>query len=306
MTPHNESNSTTNNPYFNGSEFNFEYLTKRIISYIPSTVIDGGEKILAAKLIEDGFVVEGKALERILKIRTPLTATIGAIDPSDDVPTNITRAASATALAELIACEAETVLTTYTPRLGAIATGSAVIALSILANEGAQMLWGTDTVDLGELIYKRAVEYASHPPSEESIQGLKLYLSGIDTVSPGPEAPSKAPTAPGAIQSAAEAIAAGTKVPTDTPLAFDLDGDGINLTALNASNTFFDLDNGGLRERTQWIEKEDGLLTLDLNKNGQIDNKQELFGDEGKFTNGFAKLRQYNQKYYLYRVLQAA
>ena len=33
----------------------------------------------------------------------------------------------------------------------------------------------------------------------------------------------------------------------------------------------FDLNNDGFAEKTEWIEKEDGFLVRDLNKNGKID-----------------------------------
>ena len=62
------------------------------------------------------------------------------------------------------------------------------------------------------------------------------------------------------------------------PLTLDLDGDGIELISLSNSNTFFDLDNDGLRENVGWVKADDGILILDGNNNATVDNIEELFG----------------------------
>lgn len=53
--------------------------------------------------------------------------------------------------------------------------------------------------------------------------------------------------------------------PRPDPLAFDLDGDGLELTSLDTSQTYFDLDANGFAERTGWASGDDGFLTLDRN-----------------------------------------
>lgn len=65
-----------------------------------------------------------------------------------------------------------------------------------------------------------------------------------------------------------------------SPLIFDLDSDGIELTAFNSATTqsFFDLDNDGYAEQTAWITGDDAFLARDINGNGKIDNASELFG----------------------------
>lgn len=72
------------------------------------------------------------------------------------------------------------------------------------------------------------------------------------------------------------------------PLVIDLDNDGIDLTDLNTSNAYFDLDGDGFRERTGWVAPDDGLLAVDINGNGKIDDISELFGSPT--ASGFAKL----------------
>lgn len=76
----------------------------------------------------------------------------------------------------------------------------------------------------------------------------------------------------------------------DSPLVLDLDGDGIELVALNINDpgAFFDLDNDGFAEATGWVSADDGLLARDVNQNGRIDDASELFGSAS--TDGFAIL----------------
>ncbi len=66
-----------------------------------------------------------------------------------------------------------------------------------------------------------------------------------------------------------------------SPLVLDLDGDGIELTDPWRSWTYFDIDEDGFAERTGWVSPDDGLLALDGNANGTIDDISELFA-QGK------------------------
>ncbi|QND63166.1 hypothetical protein HB777_04005 [Mesorhizobium loti] len=76
--------------------------------------------------------------------------------------------------------------------------------------------------------------------------------------------------------------------PPRDPLVIDLDGDGIELTSLGASAAYFDLDGDGFAERTGWVGSDDGLLVLDENGNGRIDDIAELFGSAT--SQGFQEL----------------
>ncbi|MFA6076028.1 MAG: hypothetical protein WCV63_07795 [Negativicutes bacterium] len=67
------------------------------------------------------------------------------------------------------------------------------------------------------------------------------------------------------------------------PLALDLDGNGI---AFTKNSAYFDLGTDGFAERATWIGKGDGLLTLDINGDGKINNGSELFGDAMKKKDG--------------------
>jgi serine-aspartate repeat-containing protein C/D/E len=72
-----------------------------------------------------------------------------------------------------------------------------------------------------------------------------------------------------------------------SPLAIDLNGDGIKTLSID-KGVEFDLLNTGSKNNVGWISGKDGLLAIDNNGNGQIDNGKELFG--GGVGEGFAKL----------------
>ncbi len=82
------------------------------------------------------------------------------------------------------------------------------------------------------------------------------------------------------------------------PLVLDLDGDGIETIGADSS-VLFDHDGDHISNSTGWIKGDDGILVLDRNGNGLIDNGSELFGDQtvgsalapGEVTNRSAGLR---------------
>ena len=73
----------------------------------------------------------------------------------------------------------------------------------------------------------------------------------------------------------------------ETPIVFDLDGNGVQTISID-EGVNFDLLNSGVKVQTGWISGDDALLAVDNNGNGQIDNRSELFG--GDVGEGFAKL----------------
>ena len=75
-----------------------------------------------------------------------------------------------------------------------------------------------------------------------------------------------------------------------SPLAIDLDGDGIATYALK-NGVFFDIDSDGFAEKTAWLNGKDAFLAIDRNKNGVIDDASELFGDSEQYANGFEALK---------------
>jgi protocatechuate 3,4-dioxygenase beta subunit len=78
-----------------------------------------------------------------------------------------------------------------------------------------------------------------------------------------------------------------------TPIAIDLNGDGIHTIAREDMTGSFDLLGTGKAIQSGWLSKNDGFLAIDSNGNGQIDDISELFGGASKGS-GFAKLASYD------------
>ncbi len=77
------------------------------------------------------------------------------------------------------------------------------------------------------------------------------------------------------------------------PLIIDVDGNGFDLTSAD-EGVIFDIDGDGKEEKTAVTKGEDGMLALDKNGNGLIDNGKELFGDQNGSKNGFEELSKYD------------
>ena len=76
--------------------------------------------------------------------------------------------------------------------------------------------------------------------------------------------------------------------PTD-PLVLDLDNDGFEFTNLDDSNSYFDLEGGSLfKTKTSWLAPDDGFLAWDKNGDGNVNDINELFGNNT--LNGFDEL----------------
>lgn len=74
--------------------------------------------------------------------------------------------------------------------------------------------------------------------------------------------------------------------PTD-PLILDLNADGVKLTDWLSDPVLFDADNdGGSKEQTGWVDKNDGIVVYDLNNNGVIDNISETLSEYFNGTKG--------------------
>jgi len=82
--------------------------------------------------------------------------------------------------------------------------------------------------------------------------------------------------------------------PASDPIVIDLDANGIRATGL-AGGRVFDINADGQPDLTSFIASGDGLLALDRNRNGRIDDGSELFGDQRGAVNGFEELRKLDQ-----------
>ena len=79
--------------------------------------------------------------------------------------------------------------------------------------------------------------------------------------------------------------AIASRIPRGDPLAIDLDKDGVETTSVT-DGSYFDHDANGFAEQTGWAASDDGLLALDRNGDGIINDGKELFGDQTILANG--------------------
>ncbi len=88
-------------------------------------------------------------------------------------------------------------------------------------------------------------------------------------------------------------------MPRVDPLVLDLAGNGFSPTTVK-DGAHFDLDQNGFAEKMNWISGDDALLAIDKNRDGKINNGNEVFGDRthlknGEFAkNGFEALKEYD------------
>lgn len=77
-----------------------------------------------------------------------------------------------------------------------------------------------------------------------------------------------------------------------SPLVFDLDGDGIELSSVDNANIYWDGDEDGFAEQSGWVTGDDGFLAIDLNGDGIVTDHTELFGS--RIQDGFSALSVYD------------
>jgi hypothetical protein len=70
-----------------------------------------------------------------------------------------------------------------------------------------------------------------------------------------------------------------------SPILVDLENDGIHLTGLD-NPVGFDIDADGNADLISWTDRSEGMLALDRNGNGTIDNGGELFGNATRLADG--------------------
>ncbi|MGZ6005557.1 MAG: beta strand repeat-containing protein [Candidatus Saccharimonadales bacterium] len=70
-----------------------------------------------------------------------------------------------------------------------------------------------------------------------------------------------------------------------TPIVLDLNGDGVSSLSISAE-VQFDLHANGQKVHTGWVSSSDGLLTLDRNHDGLVNDGSELFGSSVTLANG--------------------
>ena len=64
---------------------------------------------------------------------------------------------------------------------------------------------------------------------------------------------------------------------TNSVFAIDLERDGLDLVSRDDSGVLFDMDGDGFREQTGWVKATDGLLVMDHNQDGVINDITEMY-----------------------------
>ncbi|TBT51245.1 calcium-binding protein [Vibrio parahaemolyticus] len=76
------------------------------------------------------------------------------------------------------------------------------------------------------------------------------------------------------------------------PIVFDFDNGKLDLISSEDFTVYFDHDNDGVSEKTNWISPNEGILFIDYNENLIADNGSEIFGEwiegSGYPTEGFS------------------
>ncbi|NNH67135.1 calcium-binding protein [Rhizobium laguerreae] len=168
--------------------------------------------------------------------------------------------------------------------------------------EGADLshIWDlmTQAVELVEAV---GYEYRPLSPNSNTLVRSLLEAAGLNLPNPesypipGAENTLQDPLNPPANACLAPpwpSASSPMTAPPISPLVLDLDGDGVELTGIEGSKVYFDLDADGFAERTGWITGGDGMLAYDGNGNGRIDDISELFGNAT--TDGFTLLRPFD------------
>jgi hypothetical protein len=76
------------------------------------------------------------------------------------------------------------------------------------------------------------------------------------------------------------------------PILIDMENDGIHLTGLD-DPVWFDIDADGAPDLMSWTDGGEGLLALDRDGNGAIDDGSELFGNFTRLADGSRALNGY-------------
>ncbi|HEV8583128.1 MAG TPA: hypothetical protein VGX68_29020 [Thermoanaerobaculia bacterium] len=84
-----------------------------------------------------------------------------------------------------------------------------------------------------------------------------------------------------------------------SPILVDLENDGFHLTGID-DPVWFDIDADGTPELMSWTDRSEGILALNRNGNGTIDDGGELFGnvtrlaDGSRAANGYEALAEFD------------
>ncbi len=92
------------------------------------------------------------------------------------------------------------------------------------------------------------------------------------------------------------------------PFVLDLDEDGVVVISAPSDGIYFDYNGDGFAEKIAWVTGGDGVLAIDLNQNGKIDNGDEIIkiGELDAYdTNGDGVISRLDEKFNLFRIIKS-
>lgn len=250
-----------NEDSYYGSQAIAEY-TADALNHASTT--EGGEKIFRLNLARKGF----DTLITLYEIRT-----------DDEYPDDIKDALSVMVIAGLFGG--------YTPAADLPLTFQQAWDYinnipNVYDGGSKEEFWEKLNERFGDDLFPLNLDGTLSPPDFLGSPPIQPDFSPLDTL----------PNQPHPSQPVVDGVEPFVDAPAEsTPLVIDLDNDGVELTQFNAEDTatFFDIDHDGFAEQTAWVAPDDGLLALDRNANGRIDDAGELFGTAT--IDGFAVLQ---------------
>jgi serine-aspartate repeat-containing protein C/D/E len=151
----------------------------------------------------------------------------------------------------------------------------ALLPTQLNANESLYRFGGQENIYIGTGLNSPA---ASRQREGDETLSLSITNAGDATVTP---ADSRVDVT----------IKDASRINYISPIALDLNGDGVQTVSVDAG-VKFDILNSGTAVKTGWISGEDGFLAIDRNGNGSIDDRSELFG--GAVGEGFGTLASFD------------
>ncbi len=173
--------------------------------------------------------------------------------------------------------------TVVTPTTGTLSSGGNVIAGYSTAGGILDILFANSgTIPTQTMVENvaRGVQYSSNDPAEITARSMDFTFSDGNS----------AALEQGTGGNLATTVTVNINV--ITPVAMDLDGNGIAFVQANHANALaFDLDGDHINDQSAWVGSGDGVLVYDANHDGKVTDRSEfVFTDSGKGRTDLASL----------------
>jgi hypothetical protein len=124
--------------------------------------------------------------------------------------------------------------------------------------------------------YGASAGYNGSSSSSSSKSSSSSSSSSKSTSSSSPSKSSSSSSSSSSKPSSSSSSYSNSSVGKAKPIGIDLDGNGVKVVELGISTSAFDFNKDGVREKTAWIGRGDGLLAMDLDRSGTVNATREL------------------------------